>query len=126
MRLFLSFLLALLLTACAGPQLRGTGDLGLIIERASGHVTLVNTSSRQPYARIAGLGDLSHASAVYSRDGRYAFIFGRDGGLTKIDLLEFMVKMKNENAKKAKEASLKKKTPDSNDKNGDEESKVIM
>ena len=88
MRLFLSFLLVLLLNACATPPLRGTGDLGLIIERASGHVTLINTSSRQPYARIAGLGDLSHASAVYSRDGRYAFIFGRDGGLTKIDLLE--------------------------------------
>ena len=88
MRLFLSFLVALLLTACTTPQLRGTGDLGLIIERASGHVTLINTSSRQPYARIEGLGDLSHASAVYSRDGRYAFIFGRDGGLTKIDLLE--------------------------------------
>ena len=49
---------------------------------------MVNTSSQQPYARIDGLGDLSHASAVYSRDGRYAFIFGRDGGLTKIDLLE--------------------------------------
>ncbi|MCK6413073.1 MAG: protein nirF [Azonexus sp.] len=78
----------LLLAACAGQPLRGTGDLGLIIERASGHVRLVNTSSRQPYARIGGLGDLSHASAVYSRDGRYAYIFGRDGGLTKIDLLE--------------------------------------
>ena len=76
------------MTACAGPQLRGTGDLGLIIERATGRVTLVSTSSQQPYARIEGLGDLSHASAVYSRDGRYAFIFGRDGGLTKIDLLE--------------------------------------
>ncbi len=88
MRLFLSFLLALLLTACATPQLRGTGDLGLIIERASGYVTLVDTTARQPYARIGGLGDLSHASAVYSRDGRYAFVFGRDGGLTKIDLLE--------------------------------------
>ncbi|MDP3637138.1 MAG: cytochrome D1 domain-containing protein, partial [Azonexus sp.] len=88
MRLFLSLLFALLLSACAGPQLRGTGDLGLIIERASGHVTLVNTSSKQPYARIEGLGDLSHASAVYSRDARYAYIFGRDGGLTKIDLLE--------------------------------------
>ncbi len=88
MRLFLSFLLALLLNACAAPQLRGTGDLGLIIERASGRVTLVNTTSRQPYARIDGLGDLSHASAVYSRDGRYAYVFGRDGGLTKIDLLE--------------------------------------
>jgi protein NirF len=88
MRLLLCFLLALLVNACAAPQLRGTGDLGLIIERASGRVTLVNTTSRQPYARIDGLGDLSHASAVYSRDGRYAYIFGRDGGLTKIDLLE--------------------------------------
>ncbi len=81
-------LLALMLGACAGVPLRGTGDLGLVIERASGHVTLVNTSSRDAYARIGGLGDLSHASVVYSRDGRYAFIFGRDGGLTKIDLLE--------------------------------------
>ena len=88
MRLVLSLFLALLLTACAGPQVRGTGDLGLVIERASGHVTLVDTTSRQPYARIGGLGDLSHASAVYSRDGRYAFVFGRDGGLTKIDMLE--------------------------------------
>lgn len=88
MRLLLSLFLALLLNACATPQLRGTGDLGLIIERSTGHVTLVNTTSRQPYARISGLGDLSHASAVYSRDGRYAYIFGRDGGLTKIDLLE--------------------------------------
>ena len=88
MRLLLSCFLVLLLNACAGPQLRGTGDLGLVIERASGHVTLVNTSAKQAYARIEGLGDLSHASAVYSRDGRYAFIFGRDGGLTKIDLLE--------------------------------------
>ena len=88
MRLLLISLFALLLNACAGAQLRGTGDLGLIIERASGHVTLINTTARQPYARIGGLGDLSHASAVYSRDGRYAYIFGRDGGLTKIDLLE--------------------------------------
>lgn len=74
MRLLLSLFLALLLNACATPQLRGTGDLGLIIERSTGHVTLVNTTSRQPYARISGLGDLSHASAVYSRDGRYAYI----------------------------------------------------
>ena len=88
MRLLVSFLLILVLNACAGPQLRGTGDLGLIIERASGNVTLVNTTSRQPYARIGGLGDLSHASVVYSRDGRYAFVFGRDGGLTKLDLLD--------------------------------------
>ncbi|MFN4326425.1 MAG: cytochrome D1 domain-containing protein [Azonexus sp.] len=88
MRLLLSCFLVLFLTACTSPPLRGTGDLGLIIERSSGQVTLVNTSTRQPYARISGLGDLSHASAVYSRDGRYAYLFGRDGGLSKIDLLE--------------------------------------
>ncbi|MCE1181315.1 MAG: protein nirF [Rhodocyclales bacterium] len=91
LRFFLCLLSALLLAACAGPQVRGTGDLGLIIERASGRVTLVNTSKRQPYARIDGLGDLSHASVVYSRDARYAYVFGRDGGLSKIDLLEARV-----------------------------------
>ncbi len=89
MRKILALLSVVLLSACATtPPPRGTGDLGLVIERASGHVTLVDTTRRAPYARIEGLGDLSHASAVYSRDGRYAYIFGRDGGLTKIDLLE--------------------------------------
>ena len=87
MQRFLWLLLPLLLTACAGTPLRGTGDLGLVIERASGQVTLVNTTTRSAYAHIAGLGDLSHASVVYSRDGRYAYVFGRDGGLTKVDLL---------------------------------------
>lgn len=77
-----------LLAGCASSQLRGTGDLGLVIERASGQVSLIDTSAGKPYARIDGLGDLSHASAVYSRDGRYAYVFGRDGGLTKVDLLE--------------------------------------
>ena len=81
-------LVALLGAACAPVPLRGTGDLGLVIERASGHVTLVDTTRREAYARIGDLGDLSHASAVYSRDGRYAYVFGRDGGLSQIDLLE--------------------------------------
>jgi protein NirF len=87
-RNFLALLLVVLLSACASPPLRGTGDLGVVIERASGHLTLVDTTRRVPYARIEGLGDLSHASLVYSRDARYAYVFGRDGGLTKVDLLE--------------------------------------
>jgi protein NirF len=86
-RQFLALLTILLLSACSAPQLRGTGDLGVVIERASGHLTLVDTTRREPYARIEGLGDLSHASLVYSRDGRYAYVFGRDGGLSKVDLL---------------------------------------
>lgn len=67
--------------------LRSTGDLGVIIERASGSVKLIDTGDKAPFADIQGLGDLSHASIVYSRDERYAYVFGRDGGLTKIDLL---------------------------------------
>ena len=88
MRLIVILLLSLLVGACTTTPLRGTGDLGLVIERASGQISLLNNSARQVYARIGGLGDLSHASVVYSRDARYAFIFGRDGGLTKVDLLE--------------------------------------
>jgi protein NirF len=81
-------LLSLGLAGCATPQLRGTGDLGLVIERAAGRVQVVDTTTRTPLATVPGLGDLSHASLVYSRDGRYAYVFGRDGGLTKVDILK--------------------------------------
>ena len=79
---------AVLLSACSALPLRGTGDLGLVIERASGSVQVVNTTQRVALARVEGLGDLSHASVVFARDGRYAYVFGRDGGLSKVDLLE--------------------------------------
>jgi len=69
-------------------ELRGTGDLGVVIEREPAAIQIVNTTDKISLTRITGLGDLSHASVVYSRDARYAFIFGRDGGLTKIDLLQ--------------------------------------
>lgn len=77
-----------LLAGCTGSNLRGTGDLGLVVERASGSVLLVETTQRTALGRIAGLGDLSHASVVFSRDARYGYVFGRDGGLTKVDLLQ--------------------------------------
>ncbi|MBF0219023.1 MAG: protein nirF [Gammaproteobacteria bacterium] len=80
-------LLALTTTATAECQIRGTGDLGTIIERATGSVLIVDRTRKERLARIEGLGDLSHASAVYSPDGRYAYLFARDGGLSKIDLL---------------------------------------
>ena len=67
--------------------IRGTGDLGIIIERAAGSLKVVDSTAHRELFRIEGLGDLSHASAVYSRDARYAYIFGRDGGLSKVDLL---------------------------------------
>ena len=85
-------LVALLLTAvaagCAQVETRGTGDLGVVIERAAGRVQVVDTTARASLGAVAGLGDLSHASVVYSRDGRFAYVFGRDGALTKVDILQ--------------------------------------
>ncbi len=74
--------------ASSPSKLRGSGDLGVIIERASGSVQIIETTGHSSLARINGLGDLSHASVVFSRDQRFAYVFGRDGGLSKIDLLE--------------------------------------
>lgn len=75
------------LSACAQAPMRATGDLGLVVERADGALQLVETSHNTRLSRVSGLGDLSHASVVYSRDERYAFVFGRDGGLSKVDML---------------------------------------
>lgn len=83
----IALFLSLLISANTYAELKGTGDLGIIIERAIGQVKLVNTSKRIDIGTVRGLGDLSHASTVFSRDARYAYVFGRDGGLTKIDLL---------------------------------------
>ena len=73
--------------ACAAEPLRGTGDLGLVIERGRGSVLVIETSTDTAPGRVEGLGDLSHASAVFSRDERFAYVFGRDGGLSKVGLL---------------------------------------
>ena len=82
------FLLTLLLATAVLAAPRETGDLGIVIEREAGRVMLVNTAARTHVLEYEGLGDLSHASVVFSRDTRYAYVFGRDGGLTKLDLLE--------------------------------------
>ncbi|MCE8548388.1 protein nirF [Ruegeria pomeroyi] len=79
-------LVVALLAGTANAQTVATGDLGLVIERANGSVLLVDQSERAALARIEGLGDLSHASLVYSPDERFAYVFGRDGGLTKLDI----------------------------------------
>ncbi|WP_347266648.1 cytochrome D1 domain-containing protein [Paracoccus sp. (in: a-proteobacteria)] len=77
----------ILATPALADDLRGTGDLGLIVEREAGSLLVVDRSERAALGRIEGLGDLSHASLVYSPDERFAYVFGRDGGLTKVDIL---------------------------------------
>ena len=87
MKSAVQLLLLALLAGCSTATLRGTGDLGVVVERAAGRIMLVETTQRTAIGRVDGLGDLSHASVVFSRDARYAYVFGRDGGLTKVDLL---------------------------------------
>jgi protein NirF len=88
-RVFAYLLPGLLLGLLIGSpaSARGTGDLGLVVERASSSVQIIETSGNTSIGRIEGLGDLSHASIVYSRDARYGYVFGRDGGLSKLDIL---------------------------------------
>ena len=79
-----------LLAGCAPallvPPERGSGDMGLVIERESGSIGVLDTSARTRLGTIEGLGDLSHASVVFARDGASAYVFGRDGALTKVNL----------------------------------------
>src|SRR5690606_38090312 len=57
--------LVMRLSACSttpAPALRGSGALGVVIERADGNVKVIETSGRGVLATVGGLGDLSHAS----------------------------------------------------------------
>lgn len=79
--------LFLALQALADDPCCATGDLGLVVERTNGSLLVIDRSEHASIGRITGLGDLSHASLVYSPDERFAYVFGRDGGLTKVDIL---------------------------------------
>ena len=87
MKKIVSFLGLIFTLNVHADDLRATGDLGLVIERESNSALIINTSQPSQLAKIEGLGDLSHASVVFSHNERFAYVFGRDGGLTKIDLL---------------------------------------
>ena len=80
-------LLSILALFGAEALARGTGDLGVLIERGSSSLQIIETTGNTSLGRVTGLGDLSHASVVYSRDQRFAYVFGRDGGLSKVDIL---------------------------------------
>ena len=77
-RTLLFVLFAAAMSAYAGDvtagdiqEQRGTGDLGIVIERATGTVLIIDTTQRRTISRLEGLGDLSHASAVFSSDARF-------------------------------------------------------
>lgn len=72
----------------AERKVYGTAALMVIIEREKGNVVVIDSIKHEELGRVGGLGNLRHASMVFSRDGRYAFVAGRDGNLSKVDLIE--------------------------------------
>jgi Cytochrome D1 heme domain len=62
--------------AAAGAHgtIRGTGDLGIVVERASGSVQVIETTGHTSLCTVEGLGDLSHASAVFIGHGEVHII----------------------------------------------------
>lgn len=96
MKFLIIFFSFIVLSACSLQpttplEFRASGDLGVIIARASGELVVFNSTEARILHRVSGLGDLSHASVVFSRDERYAYVFGRDGGLTKVDILQGII-----------------------------------
>jgi len=73
--LVLAALLFSLGPATATSELRGTGDLGIVVERAAGSIVIVDTTRRIALGRVEGLGDLDVAMeetaiCVIDREGK--------------------------------------------------------
>lgn len=83
-----------ILKSDSSRKIYGTAALMVIVERESGGVVVVDSIRHEVLGRVEGLGNLRHASMVFSRDGRFAYIIGRDGTLSKIDLILMKVDRK--------------------------------
>jgi len=65
----------------------GTASLVVVVERLAGSILVIDSSRHELLGRISGLGNLSHATVKFSPDARYAYVIGREGQVSKIDLL---------------------------------------
>lgn len=69
----------------------GTGALVLVVERENGSVLVIDGFRHEVLGRVGGLGNLVHATVKFSRDGRHAYVLGREAVVSKIDLLTLRV-----------------------------------
>ena len=85
--LLATLLLPLWLTACATSSLRGTGDLGVVIERANGqvsvkHLALITSWQKSRYFHYFGAG----------REGDQRFLSGDCAMLTSSSALNTAIR----------------------------------
>ena len=69
----------------------GTAALMVVVEREKGSVAVFDSIKHELLGRVEGLGNLRHATMVFSRDARYAFVIARDGVVSKVDLINMAV-----------------------------------
>ena len=69
----------------------GTASLMVVVERERGSVAVFDSIRHELLGRVEGLGNLRHATMVFSRDARYAFVIARDGVVSKVDLINMAV-----------------------------------
>lgn len=75
------------LQASADDPRWGTASLVVVVEREAGSVVIIDSSRHELLGRVSGLGNLTHATVKFSPDARYAYVIGRAGQVSKIDLL---------------------------------------
>lgn len=63
----------------------------LVVEREAGSVLVIDSSRHVLLGRVTGLGNLTHATVKFSRDGRHAYVLGREALVSKIDLYTLQV-----------------------------------
>lgn len=69
----------------------GTASLMVVVERERGSVAVFDSIKHELLGRVEGLGNLRHATMVFSRDARYAYVIARDGVVSKVDLINMAV-----------------------------------
>ncbi|MBW2697329.1 MAG: protein nirF [Deltaproteobacteria bacterium] len=81
---------ALALVACATALAADAGGIGsrvFVVERASGSLAVYDYIERRLLPeRITGLGNLRHATMIFSPDLRYGYLATRNGQVSRIDL----------------------------------------
>lgn len=75
------------LQSSADERQRGTASLVVVVERQAGSVLVIDSSRHELLGRVSGLGNLTHATVKFSPDARYAYVIGREGQVSKVDLL---------------------------------------
>lgn len=63
----------------------------LVVERERGSVVVIDASRHELLGRVTGLGNLNHATVKFAKDGRHAYVLGREALVSKIDLYTLAV-----------------------------------